>query len=169
MAYGHVPTQLITKLDDRSKRYIFISYDEEAKAYKLYNPGTCKVLVSQDVQVNEESEWNWEDSKERSLGSTTSGGESSEITVRSQEITNESVEDDESVQPKTRSLQDIYNSIDEVHVVCLLAGEEDIKFEEAVLDERWKKAMDEEIGSIEKNETWELTDLPTRARPIGVK
>jgi len=53
--------------------------------------------------------------------------------------------------------------------VCLLAGAEDVKFEEVVLDERWKKAMDEEIGSIEKNETWELTDLPTGVRPIGVK
>jgi len=66
-------------------------------------------------------------------------------------------------------LQDIYNSTNDVHVVCLLAGAEDVKFEEVVLDERWKKAMDEEIGSIEKNETWELTDLPTGVRPIGVK
>ena len=66
-------------------------------------------------------------------------------------------------------MQDIYNSTNDVHVVCLLAGAEDVKFEEVVLDERWKKAMDEEIGSIEKNETWELTDLPTGVRPIGVK
>ncbi|WVZ02572.1 hypothetical protein V8G54_023378 [Vigna mungo] len=29
--------------------------------------------------------------------------------------------------------------------------------------------MDEEIGAIERNKTWELTDLPEGARPIGVK
>jgi len=34
-----------------------------------------------------------------------------------------------------------------------LAGAEDVKFEEVVLDERCKKAMDEEINWIEKNET----------------
>jgi len=70
MAYGHLPTQLRTKLDERSKRYIFIGYDEKAKSYKLYNLGTCKVVVSRDVQVNEENEWNLEDSKESSSGST---------------------------------------------------------------------------------------------------
>jgi len=30
-------------------------------------------------------------------------------------------------------------------------------------------AMNEEIGAIERNNTWELTDLPKGARPIGVK
>ncbi|WVY95004.1 hypothetical protein V8G54_034092 [Vigna mungo] len=61
------------------------------------------------------------------------------------------------------------NSTDEVNITFLLTGLEDIKFEEVVLDERWKKAMDEEINSIEKNETWELTYLPMGVRPIGVK
>jgi hypothetical protein len=42
-------------------------------------------------------------------------------------------------------------------------------FEEAANDENWRKAMDEEIHAIEKNETWELTDLPPNKKPIGVK
>nr|KYP52431.1 hypothetical protein KK1_025736 [Cajanus cajan] len=29
--------------------------------------------------------------------------------------------------------------------------------------------MDEKIHAIEKNQTWELTDLPADKRPIGVK
>jgi Reverse transcriptase (RNA-dependent DNA polymerase) len=29
--------------------------------------------------------------------------------------------------------------------------------------------MDDEIKSIEKNETWELTELPKNSRSIGVK
>ena len=29
--------------------------------------------------------------------------------------------------------------------------------------------MNEEIQSIEKNNTWELTTLPVRKKPIGVK
>ena len=31
------------------------------------------------------------------------------------------------------------------------------------------KAMDEEIYSIERNETWELTELPPKKKAIGVK
>ena len=33
-------------------------------------------------------------------------------------------------------------------------------FENAVKEEKWRKAMDDEIDSIERNGTWELSDLP---------
>ncbi|GMI66347.1 hypothetical protein HRI_000304000 [Hibiscus trionum] len=42
-------------------------------------------------------------------------------------------------------------------------------FEDAVKDSKWRKAMDDEIVSIEKNNTWELTDLPEGQKTIGVK
>lgn len=42
-------------------------------------------------------------------------------------------------------------------------------FEEAAADEKWVQAMKEEIHSIEKNDTWELTNLPVGKKPIGVK
>lgn len=54
-------------------------------------------------------------------------------------------------------------------MVCLLADGENIAFVEAVKDEKWRHAMDEEIKSIEKNQTWEIADLPTGQKPIGVK
>jgi Reverse transcriptase (RNA-dependent DNA polymerase) len=56
-----------------------------------------------------------------------------------------------------------------VHLVCLLADAETISFEEAVRDPKWKVVMDKEMKAIEKNETWEMTDLPTGHKPIGVK
>ena len=37
------------------------------------------------------------------------------------------------------------------------------------MDEKWKKAMGEEIAAIEHNNTWELSELLQGARPIGVK
>ena len=67
-------------------------------------------------------------------------------------------------QPRYRSLEDIYNE-GEVHLVCLLADSEDITFSEAVKDEKWLKAMDEEIGAIEKNQTWEVADLSEGHKP----
>ena len=50
-----------------------------------------------------------------------------------------------------------------------MAESEDVSFEEAVVDEKWKKAMGEEIAAIEHNNTWELSELLQGARPIGVK
>ncbi|PNX86713.1 copia-type polyprotein, partial [Trifolium pratense] len=42
-------------------------------------------------------------------------------------------------------------------------------FEEAVKLAVWREAMDQEIESIERNRTWELTDLPQGMKKIGVK
>jgi hypothetical protein len=55
VAYAHVPDQKCTNLDDKSKKLIFIGYDEKFKAYNLYDPLTKNIHVSCDVQVNEES------------------------------------------------------------------------------------------------------------------
>ncbi|RVW64469.1 Retrovirus-related Pol polyprotein from transposon RE2 [Vitis vinifera] len=44
-----------------------------------------------------------------------------------------------------------------------------ITFQEAIKDLKWHKAMNEEIGSIEKNNSWELVELPKGQKSIGVK
>ena len=54
-------------------------------------------------------------------------------------------------------------------MVCLLADAENITFEEAVQEKKWKQAMNEEMNAIEKNDTWELATLPKNHKPIGVK
>ena len=59
-----------------------------------------------------------------------------------------------------QSLRDLCDSTNEVHLVCLLADAENISFEEAVRDTKWKTAMDEEIKAIHHNNTWEVTGLP---------
>jgi hypothetical protein len=33
----------------------------------------------------------------------------------------------------------------------------------------WKKAMDEEMEALDKNEAWDLVEFPTRRNPIGNK
>ena len=42
-------------------------------------------------------------------------------------------------------------------------------FSEARDSKEWRQACEEEIHSIEKNNTWILVDLPYRAKPIGLK
>jgi len=53
--------------------------------------------------------------------------------------------------------------------VMMATKENPISFEEAVKSEKWRNAMMKEMESIEKNMTWELTDLPKGVKPIGVK
>lgn len=47
--------------------------------------------------------------------------------------------------------------------------EEPRTYREAALKEEWVNAMEEEIAAIEKNETWEITDLPEGHKAIDTK
>lgn len=42
-------------------------------------------------------------------------------------------------------------------------------FEEAIKEEAWKKAMEDEVHVIEKNKTWDLVEKPKGKDVIGVK
>jgi len=162
--YAHVPSQQRTKLKERCKKYVFIGYDEMTKAYKLLDPINQKVIVSRDVRVDEANEWSWNNSIEEMSGDT-----SSSIAIPPTTKIFETTDDeDEPRRPKIRTMQELYESNEQVHV-CLLAGSENITFEEAVQDKNWRLAMNEEIDAIERNNTWELSNLPTSARAIGVK
>lgn len=56
-----------------------------------------------------------------------------------------------------------------VMLLMMMTENDPVKFEEAVKDKVWREAMKNEIESIEKNNTWELTILPAGFTPIGVK
>ena len=75
---------------------------------------------------------------------------------------------------KLRSLQNIYEHTDELHDfeysgVCLLAADEPVSVEEALEQECWRRAMQEEMDSIHQNRTWEFSDLPSDHKAIGLK
>nr|KYP46330.1 Retrovirus-related Pol polyprotein from transposon TNT 1-94 [Cajanus cajan] len=46
IAYAHVPDQLRKKLDDKGEKCIFIGYNTNSKAYKLYNPVDNKSAIA---------------------------------------------------------------------------------------------------------------------------
>jgi len=102
----------------------------------------------------EDKQWKWEQPEEK-LESSTEKQESSII-----EIINDNF-DDEPVRG-TRSLAEIYESSN--IVIC-----EPVKFEEAVKNNEWIEAMQEELRMIEKNDTWVLMDKPLHKKVIGVK
>ena len=59
-------------------------------------------------------------------------------------------------------------SEDEVHMALVLSTDP-LNFEEAVKSANWRLTMNNEIKSIEKNQTWTLTELSAGAKIIGVK
>jgi uncharacterized protein (DUF1919 family) len=53
--------------------------------------------------------------------------------------------------------------------LALLNDSDPMTFEEAVKSEKLRYIMDQEMQAIERNDTWELTMLPSGEKTIGVK
>lgn len=202
---GHmkIPSVHVKKLDDRSKRVVYLGKEPGTKAFRVFDPCTGSVHVSRDMVFEEGKSWLWkstETSKVYDTGSfvlvnidsgvaagistqeytpsppsisTTSNSEQSSGNQSS--IRAESNSDSSSGSPehrKFRLLSNIYNETEEVELeeeMLLLSIDEPVCYSQAATKKEWKSAMQQEIDSIEKNETWRLTDLPAGHKAIGLK
>ena len=197
VAYVKNTTPHLKKLDDRSSPMVYFGVEEGCKAHRLYDPGSGKLQISRDVLFQENPEWAWNevvsDGKEiiefqvmdqfysdefENLEDAETGVENAlphatEIpaigeTSPSPPSTNTPV--------RLRSLSDIYANTEEVvggdeqeNEVMMVVSEEPTCYQEAVTEGRWYEAMKNELKSIEKNNTWSLTELPLGYKPIGLK
>ena len=74
--------------------------------------------------------------------------------------------------PRLRSIEELYEvteNINDINLFCLLGNCEPLSYQEAVENVKWRDAMEEEIKSITKNDTWELTTLPRGHKEIGIR
>jgi hypothetical protein len=71
----------------------------------------------------------------------------------------------------TRSLREIHQQLDgiEQHNLLALMSCQPTSFKEAAKEPHWVQAMNQEIDSIEKKNTWDLIDFPRHKKSIGVK
>ncbi|KAI5314779.1 hypothetical protein L3X38_043955 [Prunus dulcis] len=184
LCYAHVPKQQRQKLDLASKRCIFLGYGSCEKRYRLYNIETGKVIVSRDVIFSENECWDWNAKKETSVNiqlteirEEEQGAEGSSCEFEEQLEVNEmpSLNTETIDLERVTGSQDVdhtplkYKSIAEIYEKCKMCIIEPESFEEAAKDDSWKKAMEDEITMIEKNNTWELMDRPFDKPIIGVK
>lgn len=196
IAHVHIPDQKRTKLDDKSTPCVLIGFSEESKGYRLYNPKTKRVITSRDVVFEETKGWDWEEDHVAEGALTWSGDdlgweESDEEEDAGEEGNNdgeipqeviEENQDERTVEAREGRVRRTPSYLrDYVHVVENIDDEEDevnmvelnstdpSTFEEAEKSLKWRESMDEEINSIEKNQTWELRSLPDGEKCIGVK
>lgn len=58
---------------------------------------------------------------------------------------------------------------DNISCTFALLVSDPIYFEDAEEEDKWYKAMEEEMLAIQKNQTWDLVDSPERKKAIGLK
>ena len=158
--YFHVPAARRGKLDALVEKGILIGYAAESKGYRVYNLNKTKIQINRDVQVDEYSNWNWKmnevDHRVITLKPTT-------------ERTDDETKEQTDIEATTDSDVGKISSLADVYERCNLVHSEPTTYTEVATSLAWIEAMKAEIDSIERNGTWELTELPGDKKRIGVK
>ena len=183
------------KLDDRSRILVHLGTEPGSKAYRFLDPKSKRIVVSRDVYFEDEKKWSWSNevgSEEGSFEVEILPLKNNERYLETQDISEdeESIEkivddednedEEESTEPDPRrssrvstkpSYLDDYVLMAEVESEILLMriNNEPWDFNEAREHKVWVSACEEELTSIEKNNTWILVDLPKGFKPIGLK
>jgi len=183
-----VPDSNRTKLD----------VSEESKAYRLYDPISQRIIISRDVVFEEDMNWDWDKIYEGSTMCGLEWGDSEEDTVEFDEneegneydleadIEGENLSSESLADMSSPSSTEERNKIplawmrdytigeglpkedNEAHL-AIHAAIDPIHYEDALKSEKWRHVMDLKIEAINKNGTWELTELPKGAKKVGVK
>ncbi|KAL0423820.1 UNVERIFIED_CONTAM: Retrovirus-related Pol polyprotein from transposon TNT 1-94 [Sesamum radiatum] len=54
ICYVHIPTEKRHKLEEKTEKGIFLGYSTQSKGYRIYNLKTKKLIISRDVEFDEE-------------------------------------------------------------------------------------------------------------------
>eukprot|EP00253_Pinus_taeda_P023266 PITA_23266 len=165
--FVHIPKENRTKLDDKSIKCIFLGYANEDFGYRLWDPVKHKIIRSRDVIFNESEMFKRTEHEEQQV----------ENDEQKEGILQEPLHE---IQPNNAPPQLVHKSsrphkpsqryppsnyillIDEGEPNCF----QDYKVEH---NEEWKKAMEEEMNSLQENKTWELVNLPKGRKALQNK
>lgn len=169
LAYAHVPNAKRSKLDDKWVKYVLLGVSEESKAYRLFNPLTHKVIISRDVMFDEDNYSNWSSIRNESVldldandesgteeEEQSPGGRLSDVPSNEPAEIESSISDDQRPRKRPYWMTD-YVSGDELYdeeiiaFLSLFADSDLIVFNDAVMNLKWRKAMDAKIEAIKKN------------------
>ena len=228
IAYVRNTSPHLKKLEDRSRKMTFISYEDGSKAYIAYDPTTSRVHATRDIVFDEVAQWDWDKDAVKRGASSCNDIFTVEYVVEDQEppkpdgtievriddvlglemmsppsahssggavniqddgrqvefATPPSVQSDQldadydDAPLRFRKIDNIIGLTspcglasraliaEELHNV---SSDEPISFAHAERHPSWRKAMEEEMASIEENRTWSLVDLPHGCRAISLK
>jgi hypothetical protein len=176
-AYVHVPKENRSKLDKKAEKCIFIGYKDGLKGYKLWNPETKKVVYSRDVVFRE-----MKDVDKQEVLPSKEEPEKIEFDLKDDEADSTEEHESEEEDPHTpvlrrsdreRRLPERYSPPDFRSNFALSITDDDPRTVREAVDSEdgnlWKRAMEEEMASLDKNEAWDLVEFPTGRKPIGSK
>ncbi|GJT27804.1 transposable element [Tanacetum coccineum] len=150
--YYHVKE---SKLDPRAKKALFMGITSGIKGYRLWCPETKKTIFRRDVTFNESAMLKKVNVEQ--LDGTPKKQQHESVTTS---------------KPKRNPKRPARLNDTVACTSLIVADDVPTTYSESVRDsenEKWRISMSEEMQSLQKNQTWELTNLPEGKKAIGCK
>ncbi|GJW46456.1 retrovirus-related pol polyprotein from transposon TNT 1-94 [Tanacetum coccineum] len=172
----------LTKFDPKSYEGVFLGYSQNSKAYVVLNKHTMKVEESLNVTFDESPP----PTKLSPLVDDDVGEE--EAIENNTKVVNNSNKEDESIEfdevvnikeSKDHPLEQVIGNLNQrtlrsqaqnhSNFFCFISTMEPKNVNEALGDESWVIAMQEELNQFVANDVWDLVPLPMSQTVIGTK
>lgn len=158
-AYAFVVPEKRKKMNKRSEKCIFVSYDNQHKGYKLYLPSSRAMFVSKDVKFNELAE-------EFVSYKDVDDVDDSFIAPNWMDI-NVNLSPQEQITPTQRITRSI--TLNKSLFAKIDSKNEPSSFKEASKHKSWMQAMNVKYEALMKNQTQDLVLYPNDRNVIGNK
>ncbi|KAK9731138.1 hypothetical protein QE152_g13934 [Popillia japonica] len=185
-AYVYIPGQFRSKFQKKCKKMYFVGYANDSINYRLYNPETKEVTISKNVTFNEthrtkestnemllnienfEDKGNKEEDKNKTIENNQEDVTKHEASKNDSDI--DKRESSRNLRDRSELSKPLRYQND--YLACAALIEEPQTYQEAVNcrnKDKWKKAINEELTSLQTNCTWKLVELPDNKKAIGCK
>lgn len=188
VAYLNIPKEKRSKFEPKSKKMIFVGYDNNSKNYRLWDHENRKIYVSSDVDFNEEVEDQKNEGGKRDLFSfeldvnESKTNSKENVDINEEGIQNLVQNQDENINVNNEENRGVNERLQNRNSLrrpdwygLPLAYSVDLvpsSYDEARLSDdfnKWKNAMNEEMAALKENLTWKLCELPAGRQAIGCK
>ncbi|RVW93163.1 Protochlorophyllide reductase, chloroplastic [Vitis vinifera] len=175
VAFVHLHKHQRTKLTSHALQCVFVGYALHKKGYRCYHPPTRQMEYHKEIQT---LDYDYHISEEDEFGqSELVNQEVGELDMSSQQFGSEAVFTE--IPNQSSSVEGVLNLEPDPFMKRLPhrhnrgipkpTYEPELSTKEALADPRWKAAMNEEMKSLQKNETWELVECPPGKKPVGCR
>lgn len=182
-AYSHIPRSERGKLDSKSRKCWMMGYGDTTKGYRLYDPERGRLFHSRDVKFDERERVSQigEDTSQQARDTAIRVEPQNPEADRSNDDPEETNLDENSEgkeestpvsERPTRIRREPNRFGDWATLAASDATSDPTTLKEALngpLAEKWKTAMESELGSLTENEVWSLTNLPPGKNTVGSK
>lgn len=185
--YGLIPPETRQKWDPKCRRYLFVGYTATKEIFRVYEPNSEKVLMIRDVKFNLVPEdcidrnetWAMQRNRLRRLLHPNEDADNYKGVINENSLyqsnKNDSTQNDNvtnestSIEPNNTDQQ-----LSEVSLALasIIYKNDPQTFEEAMKSDNskeWFKAMQEELNSLNKNDTYDIVSLPNDKKPISCR